>query len=293
MLGQVIPLCSWRIVRSLAYCPSFSCFFCSLFFNFHLLSTYHHLSSLLTHRLVSSPSQAACASLTAVTLSLYSFILERLPPTPSRFHYIFNLRDLSRIFEGLCLSTPDKFATPAHFLRLWRNECLRIFHDRLISEEDKAVVQTKIRELVNDKYGMHADSVLQDPILFGDYRLALKVGGRPSSLESLVGLNGKRLGRVSELSRNFDCTFLRSTPAFALFLERGRVLRSLCGFSPRSIPIISTLSSGEFLSQIYAFWQMLWQPNLALAHVSSILVMLSFFTSSTSFLNLPSGSICA
>jgi dynein heavy chain len=149
-----------------------------------LSDTYHSSSFLLTLHFVSfPPSQAACASLTAVTLSLYSFILERLPPTPSRFHYIFNLRDLSRIFEGLRLSTPDKFSTPAHFLRLWRNECLRIFHDRLISEEDKAVVQTKIRELVNDKYGMHADSVLADPILFGDYRLALKVGGRPSVLE--------------------------------------------------------------------------------------------------------------
>jgi dynein heavy chain len=159
------------------------------------------LSSLLTHRLVSSLSQAACASLTAVTLSLYSFILERLPPTPSRFHYIFNLRDLSRIFEGLCLSTPDKFSTPAHFLRLWRNECLRIFHDRLISEEDKAVVQTKIRELVNDKYGMHADTVLADPILFGDYRLALKVGGCPSFLELLIELNGN--------SVEF-CSFLRT-----------------------------------------------------------------------------------
>jgi dynein heavy chain len=37
--------------------------------------------------------------LTDVTLRLYNFILEKLPPTPSRFHYIFNLRDLSRVYE--------------------------------------------------------------------------------------------------------------------------------------------------------------------------------------------------
>ena len=35
-------------------------------------------------------------------MSLYLTISERLPRTPVKFHYIFNLRDLSRIFEGFC-----------------------------------------------------------------------------------------------------------------------------------------------------------------------------------------------
>ena len=46
--------------------------------------------------------------LTDLTLELYNFICEKLPPTPSRFHYVFNLRDLSRVYEGLLLSTADK-----------------------------------------------------------------------------------------------------------------------------------------------------------------------------------------
>lgn len=46
--------------------------------------------------------------LTGVTLELYNFICDKLPPTPSRFHYVFNLRDLSRVYEGLLLSTQDK-----------------------------------------------------------------------------------------------------------------------------------------------------------------------------------------
>ena len=71
------------------------------------------------------------------TLELYSHVLAALPPTPSRFHYLFNPRDLGRVLEGLLLSTPGRCATPAALARLWRNECLRVFHDRMISEEDK------------------------------------------------------------------------------------------------------------------------------------------------------------
>jgi dynein heavy chain len=41
--------------------------------------------------------QGVAAKLTGASLHLFSFIMEKLPPTPSKFHYIFNLRDLSRI----------------------------------------------------------------------------------------------------------------------------------------------------------------------------------------------------
>lgn len=107
--------------------------------------------------------------LTDVTLELYNAICERLPPTPSRFHYVFNLRDLSRIYEGLLLSVADKFRTASEFLRLWRNECLRIFHDRLICKEDKDIVQDKVKEIVNAKFASSSGAILADPILFGDY----------------------------------------------------------------------------------------------------------------------------
>lgn len=55
---------------------------------------------------LSEDIQSSCTQLTDITLDLYTYILEKLPPTPSRFHYIFNLRDLSRVYEGLLRWVP-------------------------------------------------------------------------------------------------------------------------------------------------------------------------------------------
>ncbi|XP_036352277.2 dynein axonemal heavy chain 10 [Ochotona princeps] len=117
---------------------------------------------------------AVSGLLTSCTLALYKNIVQDLPPTPSKFHYIFNLRDLSRVFNGLVLTNPERFQTVGQMVRVWRNECLRVFHDRLINETDKMLVQEHIGSLVAAHFGNDAEMVMRDPILFGDFRSALQ-----------------------------------------------------------------------------------------------------------------------
>ncbi|XP_019604311.2 dynein axonemal heavy chain 10 [Rhinolophus sinicus] len=119
---------------------------------------------------------AVSDKLTCCTLALYKNIVQDLPPTPSKFHYIFNLRDLSRVFNGLLLTNPERFQTVTQMLRVWRNECLRVFHDRLISETDKRLVQEHISKLVMEHFTNDVEAVMRDPILFGDFRMALHEG---------------------------------------------------------------------------------------------------------------------
>uniref|UniRef100_A0A670KBP0 Dynein axonemal heavy chain 10 n=1 Tax=Podarcis muralis TaxID=64176 RepID=A0A670KBP0_PODMU len=116
---------------------------------------------------------AIADKMTASTLTLYQMIVRDLPPTPSKFHYIFNLRDLSRVYNGLVQTTPERFQTVAQMVRVWRNECLRVFHDRLINEVDKALVEGHIQALVESNFKDDLEHVMRDPILFGDFRMAL------------------------------------------------------------------------------------------------------------------------
>ncbi|KFO71450.1 Dynein heavy chain 10, axonemal, partial [Cuculus canorus] len=117
-----------------------------------------------------------CDKLTVCTLELYKMIICDLPPTPSKFHYIFNLRDLSRLYNGLILTTPERFQTVTQMVRVWRNECLRVFHDRLINEADKALVQGHIKKLIEENFEDDLEQAMRDPILFGDFRTALNEG---------------------------------------------------------------------------------------------------------------------
>ena len=114
--------------------------------------------------------QQLCSKLTQATLKLYNQIVEMLPRTPLKFHYIFNLRDLSRIYEGLCRAKIDKFPRKEGFIRLWRNECLRVFSDRLIVDVDRKLVgEQLIPALLKEFFPDSQERAMEDPILFGDY----------------------------------------------------------------------------------------------------------------------------
>ncbi|KAJ3328734.1 Dynein heavy chain 10, axonemal, partial [Blyttiomyces sp. JEL0837] len=117
--------------------------------------------------------KSVAKKLTSMTLKLYSEVVKNLLPTPSKFHYIFNLRDISRVYEGLCQATPDHFTAGKHFSRLWRNEALRVFYDRLVSDQDRTYCNKLINRLVLDNFESDEEYITRDPCLFGDFRHAL------------------------------------------------------------------------------------------------------------------------
>uniref|UniRef100_A0A8D8LAT7 Dynein heavy chain 8, axonemal n=2 Tax=Cacopsylla melanoneura TaxID=428564 RepID=A0A8D8LAT7_9HEMI len=61
----------------------------------------------------------------------------KMLPTPAKFHYIFNLRDLSRIWQGMCIIRGSECKNASTLYKLWRHECMRTISDRFVSQEER------------------------------------------------------------------------------------------------------------------------------------------------------------
>jgi len=76
-------------------------------------------------------------------------------PSAKKFHYQFNLRELSKVIEGIMMSSPGPYkGAPSKMIRLWVHECKRVFEDRLIGPEDiqkfNEYLKEGYRQLVDD-----------------------------------------------------------------------------------------------------------------------------------------------
>ncbi|XP_021031708.1 dynein heavy chain 2, axonemal [Mus caroli] len=121
---------------------------------------------------------------TEATLDVYNTVVQRFLPTPAKIHYLFNLRDISKVFQGMLRANKDFHDTKASITRLWIHECFRVFSDRLVDTADMEAFMG----ILSDKLGTFFDLTFHHlcpnkrPPIFGDF---LK---EPKVYEDLVDL---------------------------------------------------------------------------------------------------------
>ncbi|KAG6541325.1 hypothetical protein Mapa_017267 [Marchantia paleacea] len=76
-------------------------------------------------------------NLIMVCINVFTTIFSELLPTPSKGHYIFNMRDLAKVIQGLLNGNKDVFHTKISMLQLFCHECLRVYGDRMWDPVDR------------------------------------------------------------------------------------------------------------------------------------------------------------
>ncbi|XP_009944314.1 PREDICTED: dynein heavy chain 8, axonemal, partial [Leptosomus discolor] len=100
---------------------------------------------------------------------LWQWTKTKMLPTPSKFHYIFNLRDLSRIWQGMLTIKAEECSNSTVLLMLFKHECTRVIADRFITPEDTAWFDKTITKAIEEYVDTALTEVLQAEPYFADF----------------------------------------------------------------------------------------------------------------------------
>uniref|UniRef100_A0A8C4YFM3 Dynein axonemal heavy chain 11 n=1 Tax=Gopherus evgoodei TaxID=1825980 RepID=A0A8C4YFM3_9SAUR len=98
---------------------------------------------------------------------LHQTMVQNFLPTAVKFHYIFNLRDLSNIFQGILFATPECLREPNDLVCLWLHESSRVYGDKLVEPKDCHFFRKKLIDTAHKYFEGVEDHLLrQHPLIY-------------------------------------------------------------------------------------------------------------------------------
>ena len=115
--------------------------------------------------------QSLCKTTVEVSIHVHEQIVEELIPSPHKFHYIFNLRDLSRIYQSILCVKAEDCTSSQTFIKLWIHETQRVYEDRLTEKSDVSSLRQILHQQLRSRFKVRwsFESIFDSPILFGDF----------------------------------------------------------------------------------------------------------------------------
>ncbi|XP_021362874.1 dynein heavy chain 5, axonemal-like isoform X1 [Mizuhopecten yessoensis] len=109
------------------------------------------------------------STLVPATRKLWQRVKIKMLPTPAKFHYVFNLRDLSRIWQGMLNTTEEVVTSVKVMMSLWKHESYRVIADRFTEYADKDWFEKNIKQVAEEECGSAAFNEMDEEPYFVDF----------------------------------------------------------------------------------------------------------------------------
>lgn len=117
-----------------------------------------------------APQMSSMKNIVSASIDLYRTIIKRFKPRPDKSHYTFNLRDLSKVFQGMLQRKAENVDTIKSILRLWTHESMRVFKDRLVNDEDRQKFDDITDNILKSKFKSSLKDISPDGhLLFANF----------------------------------------------------------------------------------------------------------------------------
>ena len=168
------------------------------------------------------------------SIHIYQTAQKELLPTPTKSHYTFNLRDLSKVFQGI-VASDNAVSDSGKLVRLWTHETFRVYYDRLIDDQDRQwmlelchetvdnIFKEKFHKLVSKgNTNMPVDEAVRQ-VLFANFMIPGQDPRKYDEVESPTAL----LNIVQEYLGDFNATS-KSPMQLVLFLFALEHISRIC-----------------------------------------------------------------
>ena len=92
--------------------------------------------------------QELTSKIVDTAIRVHEAVSTKFLPSEVRFMYNWNMRELTNIFQGCCLSKGDYYIKPVMLARLFTHESHRVYADRLVTEDEVETFTGVFNEIV-------------------------------------------------------------------------------------------------------------------------------------------------